>query len=133
LNTLVGLFLKEDSFKNNPINLFNIVMKEKIFDNRPLEDVLGLLSLLFTYAKKSKLNILEILNLISSFSLSINKKSFSFKEMNISFLRRILTSLIKGEDVSKMSSYHTNFKSIKEALTKVYQNKLMSYKKKYPG
>lgn len=133
LNTLIGLFLKEDSFKSNPISLFNVVMKEKSFDNRPLKDSLGLLSLMFTYAKAAKLNILDILNLMSPFSMTIKDKCFSFSNLDFKLLRKMLTDFIQKKDISDYKIYHSNYKAIKEALHIINLKKLNGYKKNFPG
>jgi len=104
LNSLIGLFSKEETFKKNPIGLFNLVMKEKSFDNRPLRDYLGLLSLIFTYAKKAQFGIMEIVNLLASFGIFIDKGHIIFSKMDLSKLRKILVALIE-EDKQKVISY----------------------------
>jgi hypothetical protein len=133
LSSAISLLMKEKSFLSNPFFVIHTLLKRTKYDERPMTDISALINLLVTFAEQAGVSRLDLIKLILSLDPKIDGKTFSFKNLDFKFLRKVLLTLILDKKLISGIEYHPNFLAIKEQLLKIYENKINRYKKLYPG
>jgi hypothetical protein len=104
-------------------------MKEKIYDSRPMKDILSHISLLITYAVKSGMSIQDIMQTLFSFKPKLDNGKLIFERFNFHEVGSAIKKLILTNRPAEQAIFAMESMTINQTLTLHYFKKILEYRK----
>jgi len=131
ISTAVGLFLKEKSFTEKPISVFNTILKEKLFDTRVHHDALSLCALYVTYAFKTHMTLKNIVRVLCLSNPVVFGKTLRFENFDFLHIGSKIKDMIQDGRMPLEPSFHADFLLINKCLVGYFGNKFLNIRRKF--
>jgi hypothetical protein len=105
-------------------------MKERIYDSRPMKDILSHISLYITYAIKSGVPLQDIMMTLFSFRPKLENSKLIFERFDFHKVGSIIKQLILTNKPSGEALFAMESVAINRVLTLHYFKKILEYRKK---
>lgn len=120
INTVIGLFLKEKSFRDNSISVFQTVLKEKLFDTRPFKDVLAIVSLYCTYAFKTGMSLKFLQRALYLGGPKVVDNSLVFESFDFNQMLSYIQRMVMTGEPAVSSVFYRNSELISEKCIEIF-------------
>nr|UPW42248.1 MAG: putative RNA dependent RNA polymerase [Henan mito-like virus 36] len=131
ISTTIGLFKKELVLAEKAISVFHTIMKERIYDSRPLKDTLSYISLLLTYSIKSNMPIQDIMMTLFSFRPQLDNSKLIFNRFDFHKVGSLIKKLILTNKAPEDAIFAMESVTINQTLTLTYFKKILEYRKSW--
>lgn len=132
INTTIGLFLKEkEHFGSRAISVFRTVLKDQIWDRRPIRDCLSLVALYTTYAFKSGMQLQYILRMLHLGCPRFENKVLIFDSFDYNRVASQVKDMILKGVPSVEIAYYRNMRLILEKVSIKFATQMANLKDKF--
>jgi hypothetical protein len=104
-------------------------MKERIYDSRPMKDILSHISLLITYAQKAEMPIQDIMQTLFSFKPRLENSKLFFDRFDFHQVGSTIKKLILTNKPAEQAIFAMESMTINQTLTLHYFKKILEYRK----
>jgi len=130
INTALGLFLKEKSFLDRPLAVFETILSKSLWDKRPKKDAVALLALMNAYFEKA-FNIDYLLRFVRSSEPIVTKGKMLFANFKFELSRNIVASILKDRKLPAIGKKDGNYLLFEFAVRETIRCRLINMLTKY--
>lgn len=129
LNTVIGILLKEISFRQNPISVFNTILAEALWDTRPHKDVLALIALYVTYSFKAGVPLRHIITTLYSGDPKVTESKLIFGNFDLNRIKSNIKQLVGVGRPANFLRLNRNSLLLTKKIEDIFVRKLQHIKK----